>query len=241
MVCATGCRMLNPAFYVDELAGSDASSGSADADGSGSTSPWETDGAGATGSLSGTETAASAGESSPGTTGEPTVTSTTSGEGDASSSSEAVGSSTGDGCAAPCDGEGHCVDGEPPVAVNCANGCFSDHPCVGDELCVVVEGLATCAPPDGGACQQIESAYGQIIEDPEHYACSDDEECHAVAGSCSIPGGACWHVFNDAVEPGALAGLVEVWVGQECEAGCTCDGQEPPLVMCQDNTCVAVQ
>lgn len=235
--------MPNPAFHAAEQSGSESSLGSSSFDGStsagtgsGTSTNGSTDASG-TASGTGTGSTAGVGSSQGESTGEPAPTSTTS-NGESSDSGES-GDTTGADCQEPCDGDGECIEGQQPLVINCVNGCLEEHFCAGDKLCVVIEGVATCAPPDGGACDQIKSAYAEVVENPANYECSDDAECHAVAGACVIPGGECWHVLNDSVGPEQLLGLGEVWTDELCEGECSCDGVEPPAVACQDNACSA--
>ncbi|MCA9717800.1 MAG: hypothetical protein H6713_38420 [Myxococcales bacterium] len=243
---ALACTMPNPAFG-DLVSGggseTGASTGSSSGESATSGGPGST--ADASANPSGSGSASDSGVD-PGATSSGSESTSTSGVG--SSTSGAIGTSstgepetTGPDCPDPCDGGAMCQDGEPPTAFNCFNGCGASEPCEPGQECALVDEIATCFTPEAGDCAAIANAYAVVVDNPLNKLCLFDGNCQAVAGSCAIEGGECWHALNKSVSSLLLQGLGDTWIEHQCVANCDCQGLMPPLVTCENGQCVFVE
>lgn len=232
------CITANPAFDGEASTSSATHGGSG---GQGSDSSESAGSGGETGTTA--STAGSAGESATGSTSVVTTGETaagTSSTGEPPTGTSGSGDSTisggGDMCDAPCDGEAVCHEVDPPVAVNCVDGCAVESPCEPAAICEVLGGAALCL--SGDLCMAIDSAYADLVSDPGSVACEEDDDCHVLDGACDLPSGSCWEVLSTGVGQQPLDEFGQSWGDAGCDGDCECDGEAPSAV-CDNGVCSA--
>jgi len=113
--------------------------------------------------------------------------------------------------------------------------------CSENTLCWEFEGSATCTEFEAD-CFDFADEYHNLIQ--ENKSCITNESCQALPGHCQMAGGHCWEVVNLDVTDMEIAEISDGWIALGCDpepgVGCmTCEGIDPPTVICDNGTCVA--